>query len=307
MTTIYAESHHGDDGRREHLYRGDLYTYSARAATTALCEWAAEMLTEAFAPLDPQLAQHELPVERFVEIFAPVKPRFIHHPRTMELVRELLGCFEVDLEETYVDVPRLRGVTSDGYLTSGVGFAHHPHRDTWWSAPLCQLNWWLPIFPMAGSSSMAFHPRYFDTPVANGSHEFSYAEWNSVGRAEAAKHVHSDTRKQPKPLEELDLQPEVRCVLEPGGLLVFSPAHLHSTVANTSGLTRFSIDFRTVHLADVRADRGATNIDSRPTGTSLRDFRRTLDLAAMPDDVVARHDDEVTTLGRDRFVPATGA
>ena len=60
-------------------------------------------------------------------------------------------------------------MTSDGYLTSGVGYAHHPHRDTWYSAPMAQLNWWLPIYDIETSQSMAFHPYYFDKPIKNGS------------------------------------------------------------------------------------------------------------------------------------------
>jgi hypothetical protein len=71
-----------------------------------------------------------MPVEEFVSICAPLKPAFIHHPTTLNLIKddvEELGCGLVD---TYIDVPRIRMVTHGGYLTSGVGFAHHPHRDT---------------------------------------------------------------------------------------------------------------------------------------------------------------------------------
>ena len=67
------------------------------------------------------------------------------------------------------NVPRLRMVTSDGYLTSGVGYAHHPHRDTWYSAPMTQINWWLPIYEIETEQSMAFHPHYWDKPIKNGS------------------------------------------------------------------------------------------------------------------------------------------
>ncbi len=90
-------------------------------------------------------------------------------------------------------------VTSDGYLTSGVGYAHHPHRDTWYSAPMAQLNWWLPIYDIVSEQSMAFHPHYFDTPIKNGSADFNYYEWNASGRKDAAKQIKKDTRKQPKP------------------------------------------------------------------------------------------------------------
>ena len=60
---------------------------------------------------------------------------------------------------------------------------------------------------------------------------------------------------------------------------------------NTSGVTRFSIDFRTVQLDDLRAGRGARNIDSACTGSSIRDFLRVRDLSPVPDDVVALFND----------------
>ena len=199
---------------------------------------------------------------------------------------------QCDLDETYIDVPRLRMVTSHGYLTSGVGYAHHPHRDTWYSAPFQQFNWWLPIYEIESDSSMAFHPRYWEQPVKNGSSEFNYYEWNSVGRKDAAKHVKSDTRKQPKPEEEMELDPQVRLVTQPGGIVIFSAAHMHSTVPNTTGRARYSIDFRTVNRSDVEAGRSAPNVDSACTGTSLRDFARGSDGSQMPEDVVAKLDDE---------------
>jgi ectoine hydroxylase-related dioxygenase (phytanoyl-CoA dioxygenase family) len=188
-------------------------------------------------------------------------------------------------------------VTSDGYLTSGVGYAHHPHRDTWYSAPQCQINWWLPIYPIASESSMAFHPRYWSEPVTNGSKDFNYYEWNSVGRASAAQHIKSDTRKQPKPEQPMELDPQIRVINEPGGMVAFSGAQMHSTVPNTSGKTRFSIDFRTVNIEDVKNKIGAPNIDSECTGTSLRDFMKGTDLSRMPEDIVALYDEQSATDG----------
>lgn len=248
------------------------------------------MLEEAFSPFDPTTAQYEMPVERFVEIFAPVKPAFIHHDKTKALLKAVVRNFGCDMDDTYIDVPRLRGVTSHGYLTSGVGFAHHPHRDTWYSAPMAQLNWWLPVYEFASESSMAFHPRYWNEPVDNGSAEFNYYEWNAVGRKDAAKMIGADTRKQPKPRQEIELDPQLRIVCPVGGVILFSGAQLHSAVPNTSGSTRFSIDFRTVNAADLYEGLGAPNLDSHPTGTALRDFVRGSDGSPMPDDLVARYD-----------------
>ena len=101
-----------------------------------------------------------MPVEKWVEIFVPVKPAFIHHPRDVLADDRHPRRREVPRDRTYLDVPRLRGVTADGYLTSGVGYAHHPHREhPGYSVLMAQLNWWLPIYEFESESSMAFHPR----------------------------------------------------------------------------------------------------------------------------------------------------
>jgi hypothetical protein len=304
MDRIYFDSPHDDETRRRHLYAGALYVYSPRPSLKALCDHARALIEEAFGGLDPRVAQHSLPVERYVEICAPLKPRFIHHPRTKELIRAALVEMGCDLDETYQDVPRLRMVTSDGYLTSGVGYAHHPHRDTWYSAPLCQQNWWVPIYEFEAESGMAFHPRYWAQGVRNGSANFNYYEWNAVGRRDAAKMIHGDTRKQPKAEEPLDaLEPAVTLVVPVGGAIVFSAAQMHSTVANTTGRTRYSMDFRVCHLRDLRERRSAPNVDSQPRGTSLRDFLRARDLAPMPEDVVALYDDASARVGELVFRP----
>jgi Phytanoyl-CoA dioxygenase (PhyH) len=231
-----------------------------------------------------------MPVEEYVSVVAPLKPAFIHHPDTMKLLRAVVQEVGCDLGQTYVDVPRLRMVTSDAYLTSGVGYAHHLHRDTWYSAPMAQLNWWIPIYEFESESSMAFHPRYWGEAVENGSSEFNYYEWNSQGRKQAAQHIKADTRKQPKAKQELELDPQVRLVCPPGGIILFSAAQMHSTVPNTSGKTRYSLDFRTVNIGDLNEGRSAPNIDSFPTGTSLRDFVRGSDFTRMPDETVQRYD-----------------
>jgi hypothetical protein len=292
MKNIHVDSKMGDSERLERLYNGELFVFSPRPSMLKLINHAREMIEKAFAPLDPQKAQHSMAVEKYVEICTPLKPGFIHHPETKKIIQDILQEFGCDMQKTYLDVPRLRMVTSDGYLTSGVGYAHHPHRDTWYSAPMSQINWWVPIYDIESTQTMAFHPHYWDHPVKNGSASFNYYEWNATSRKDAAKHIKTDTRKQPKPEEELQhLQPEVRMVLPAGGVVLFSGAHLHSTVPNTSGLARYSIDFRTVHLDAVKAKGGAKNIDSRCTGTSLRDYMRGADLVRLEESVVSIYDD----------------
>lgn len=124
----------GHPMRREALYNGGLVITPVLESVTALAAWGRECVEGAFGGLEPRDAQHHLPVEDYVEILAELKPRFIHHTTTRDLVRAVVTEAGGD-DQTYFDVPRLRAVTSDGYLTSGVGHALDPHRDTWWSAP----------------------------------------------------------------------------------------------------------------------------------------------------------------------------
>lgn len=51
-----------------------------------------------------------------------------------------------------------------------------------------------------------------------------------------------------------------------------------------------SIDFRTVHVDDLVAHTGPENVDSRSTGTSVRDYRRIDTGDSLPDEVIALYD-----------------
>jgi len=292
MNSLIIDSPVQDDVRREQLYAGQLFVYSPTPSSLALCQLAQELSQEAFAPYEPARAQFEMPQEKYAAILEVLKPRFIHHPRAKALIPKLLQELKCDLEQTYFDVPRLRTATSNNYLTSGLAYAFHPHRDTWYSAPQCQINWWLPVYEIVSENCMAFHPAYWTRPVKNGSRDYNYYRWNKESRAAAAKQIQSDTRKQPKPEEPMELDPQLRIVCPIGGIIAFSGAHMHSTVPNTSGWTRFSIDFRTVHRGDVIERKGAPNIDSECTGTTLRDYLRGTDLSRLPDEVIMPYETE---------------
>ncbi len=298
MPTLYLDSPASDANRRHRLYGGDLFAFSSTDSATNLCKLARELSEAAFAPHEPTVAQESMTAEEYVEILADLKPKFIHHARAKELIAGLLSEVGCDIEETYFDVPRLRTMAHGQYLNAGLAYQFHPHRDTWFSAPQQQLNWWLPVYEVEAENSMAFHPQYFDTPVQNSSSDYDYELWNKTGRQQAAKQVSKETRKQPQPEEQLELEPDVRVVTPPGGTLVFSAAQLHSTVPNTTSRTRFSIDFRTVNLTDLRDGVAAPNIDSECTGTTLRDFLRASDLVPLPEDVVARYDRKPQALQR---------
>jgi Phytanoyl-CoA dioxygenase (PhyH) len=291
MTTVYVDPSFDDETRRHHLFAGDLLVYTPRPSSVALIDHAREMIEESFDGKDPELAQFDMEVEAYAALLADLKPRFIHHPRSKERIRDLLTDLGADIDRTYFDVPRMRSSTSNNYLTSGIAYAFHPHRDTWYSAPMAQVNFWIPIYPISADNGVAFHPRYFDSPVKNGSSDYDYVEWTQTSRIEAAKHIHKDTRVQPKAEEAVELDPQIRPVMPAGGVLVFSGAQFHSSVPNDSGRTRFSIDFRTVNLDDLERGDSAPNVDSDCTSTTLGDFLQAHDLSThVPADLIDRYD-----------------
>jgi hypothetical protein len=139
----------------------------------------------------------------------------------------------------------------------------------------------MPVFPVAPQRAMSFFPEYWSKPVRNSSAAFDYSEWCTVGRRMATSQIKEDTRKHPLPLEEISTGGELRLAGTKGDTILFSASQLHATAPNTSALTRFSIDFRTLNLGDIERGVGAPNIDGRASGTTLGDFLRAADFAAM--------------------------
>ena len=293
MTTVFSTPV-DDDTRRRMIFQGDIFVYGASSASSELVGFAREMIEDAFGDDDPETAQFDMPVEDFAALLAELKPRFIHHPQCKKLLPQVIEEVGCTLDLTYFDVPRLRTSTSNDYLTSGISYAFHPHRDCWYSAPFNQINWWIPIYPVVPENVMAFHTQYFDHPVRNGSARYDYADWTQVGRPTAAQHVHSDTREQPRPEEPIELEPQLRVVPEPGGVMMFSGAQLHSTVPNTSGRTRFSIDFRTVNIDDVLGIWGDPAVTGKPVLSDLRSKKKSLPVTY----VLGRADEPARELAR---------
>ena len=96
----------------------------------------------------------------------------------------------------------------------------------------------------------------------------------------------------------MELDPQIRLIIPAGGIILFSGAQMHSSVPNTSGKTRFSIDLRVVHEDDVKTKRGAPIVDEECTGTTMRDYLRGTDLSHLPNDIVALYDDGTGSEGK---------
>jgi hypothetical protein len=70
--------------------------------------------------------------------------------------------------------------------------------------------------------------------------------------------------------ERTEVEPQIRLGCRAGGIEMIPAAHLQSTVANRSTVTRYRIDFRAVELNKaVLLMRTTPRNDSAPTGGSL--------------------------------------
>ena len=279
MLKVILNLEASDDQRRRAVQDGAILFYSSSRASEALCGLARDMVCEAFGALDPEHAQEGMAVERFVDIVGPLKSAFTNAPQTKERLRAHLLSMGVDPTTTYFDVPRLRVVPHSDYLSAGVSYAYKAHRDIWYSSPAAQLNWWLPVWDVTPDKTMVFYPGYWDRPINNTSEDFDYGEWVRIGRAVAASQIKEDTRKHPLPLQDLTPDEEFRFGATAGDLVLFSASQLHATAPNTSDATRYSLDFRTVNIEDLRRARGGPNIDCRARGSTLGDFLRVDDLS----------------------------
>jgi hypothetical protein len=165
-----------------------------------------------------------------------------------------------------------------------VAFAFPWHRDTWYSAPAQQINWWLPIFPVRDDNAMKFDPAGFDQAVPNTSDGFDYYQ-NNASRLTTATGVTREVQSRPG---AIDHQPDRDLVIlpAPGEVLLFSGNQLHASTPNTSGRSRFSVDFRVVSVPDLLAGRGAPLVDVYCTGTAIRDFVNVADESSFDEDTV---------------------
>jgi len=283
MNIIIDPDVSGDELRRT-LYAGHLVILTRLQSLWDFVEYTREELTELFAPHDPEHVHEHVDPAEMAKILGVWKPRYIHSDKSRKLVRAVIEEAGFSPNETHYDLPKPRTSFPLGHLNTGVAFAFPWHRDTWYSAPAQQINWWLPVFPVRDDNAMGFDLASFDQAVPNTSGGFDYYE-NNASRLTTATGVTREVQSRPgaidhKPAQELVILPA------PGEVLLFSGNQLHASTPNTSGRARFSVDFRIVNVPDLLAGRGAPLVDAYCTGTAIRDFINVADESTFDEQTV---------------------
>jgi hypothetical protein len=284
--TVMVDPDLQDDALRQAIYDGNLIVLTRLQAVSDLVDYTRQQLIELFKPYEPEHAHEHIEPAEMAKLLGSWKPRWIHSDRSKKLVCDIITQAGLPAEFTHYDVPKPRTSFPVGHLTTGVAFAFPWHRDSWYSAPAQQLNWWLPVFPIREDNSMAFDLQSFGRAVPNTSDTFDYYR-NNAKRLTTATQVTQEEQSRPgaidhKPVHELIVLPA------PGSVLLFAGAQLHTSIPNTSGLARYSVDFRTVDTRDLLAGRNAPVADAHCTGTAIRDFHNVKDGSSFSEETVTQ-------------------
>jgi hypothetical protein len=274
------------DELRQTLYDGNLIVLTRLTAVSEFVNYTRDQLAELFKPYDPEHAHEHFDPAEMAKMLGSWKPRFIHAERSKRLVCNIITEAGLRAEQTHFDVPKPRTSFPMGHLTTGVAFAFPWHRDVWYSAPAQQINWWLPIFAARADNSMSFDLPCFNQAVPNSSDTFDYYE-NNAKRLTTATQITKEQQARPGAIDHKPIDEQV-VLPAPGAVLLFSGAQLHTSIPNTSGRARYSVDFRTVDASDLLAGRGAPLVDAYCTGTSIRDFHNIADGSAFDEETITR-------------------
>lgn len=268
----------GAGAARAALYDGRIFMLEATAASRALTDDAWTLLRDAFPEADDprDAATHVDPAEHFARIGA-IRRQLFCEPHFHQRVFDVVAACGFDPGRVAFDPIRLRVVGHRGHENPRAAAVYYPHRDTWYAHSQAAVAWWVSLHDIDPPESFVFYPERFSQPVANDSETFSYGRWVADGwdlkigwqRRDAGLTAH-----YPSVVGEPDAGPSLGFASQRGQNLLFAAAHFHRTLEQSSGRTRFSLDFRVVDLDDHDADRGAPNADNRSRGDATVDYVR---------------------------------
>ncbi len=188
-----------------------------------------------------------------------------------DALQAALKAVGADLAQTYCDGIKQRVQMTNSRNGRRMVGPLGAHRDTWGTNIMAQTNWWAPTYPTTPERTIALFPGHFDRPVPNTSEGWDFRELLRRLKEQGSEPDYPilPLASEPPPWSEA-----LQISLVPGDLMCFSGAHLHASVPNRTALTRLSFETRTVNAGDVRAGRGAPNVDGAAVRTTYQLFRR---------------------------------
>lgn len=260
---------------------GRVLALPPRQATTDLVDALRARIEAAFAPWPPVEAESRTTPEDYRARSVAAIASCEGDATMRRTLADALAAVGVDPCLTFWDRMRLRVQTSRSTHDAGRDMTLPPHRDTWGSNVMAQINWWMPIYPVSAGRTLVLYPALFDRAVANSSDRWDFETLKVRRRAGDSTYPNLPVATEPPVCDGVPV------VVDPGVLVAFSGAHLHASTPNRTALTRFSLEVRSVCVDDVRQGLGPANVDGRAPGVRLEWFRRMTDRERL-DAVLAR-------------------
>jgi hypothetical protein len=261
---------------RRSLYRGDIYLLGPVPASERLVTDALELLRRELGEAGPEReAQFRLSDVDFFTTVGRLRRRLYLEPRFRQAMGDVLADCGFDPGRLAFDPIRLRAVAHRGFENPKAAAVYYAHRDTWYGHPQTLVTAWVPLHSLTEEETLVFYPDCFARPVPNNSEAFDYDEWVRQGWSLKIGWQDPEAGARavyPSLQGEVELGEALTFSCRAGQVLLFAGAHCHQTRRNVTGRTRFSLDFRAVHLDDHAAGLGAPNADNRSRGSALRDY-----------------------------------
>ena len=248
----------------EALFDGALVVFDGLRPVTRLVDRVQAILTRTFETDEPSIAERHLSASCFRRLAMRARGTVAADAMVSRHWWDTLAAIGYRREATWLDQIRLRVVPSRDDIDHPRLQTVPPHRDTWGSGIMAQVNWWLPLYPLADARTMLLWPEAFRRPVANTSGEWNFDAFRNGNQR--------DYPLLPVACSP-PVSPGVPVRIEPGQLLGFSAAHLHAGVSDGSEGTRLGVDTRSVWEPDHSAGRGAPNVDGAGKAEMWRWFR----------------------------------
>lgn len=251
------------------IYSGQILQFESLPDIAAAVRETRKLLCNVFAPHFPPIAHEFMTSEEHATRFNAAQQAFNETAAIKEHIYSAICAAGAHRPDTFCDRLRLRAspptrLSADRpYYRS----ATPAHRDSWGSAILSQINWWFPIYPLQPEHTLAIFPAHWSKAIQNNTNGW---DWRQVGKCPR-------TPRLPTALGPIDRIEEVRLLMPPGVLAAFSAAHLHAGVRNTTDSTRFSIETRSIDVEDLKAGRGAPNVDGLGMRPAFSWFTRMTD------------------------------
>ena len=255
---------------RQALYEGGLFLLDETTTSIALVEAVKAHVQAAFG-WNFRKEVLDFANDEFMLRFTETRKAIREDRAINRLIRTMMTEVGFPAKDNAVDVARLRAVLPGIHKLEAAAPVYYAHRDTWYANPPSQINWWLPLHEVTAENSFAFDEEVFKIELPNDSSDFDYNEWRERVGFQNATPPPNAVYPQTSYFEK---EKASAVVCKEAQILLFSACHLHKTCENETELARFSIDIRSVNLADFEAGKGGPNGDNRSKGSTFTDYQR---------------------------------